>query len=162
MNFRTIIETSLIVIKIVKINAQKLINEILILDNQRKSLLKFANTTNILISIENENTTSQPTTENGKENSKSIKVKEKFILVGDSIVSGVNGKGLSTDKFTTFVRNIPDVTSDDKVHHTHTIPFAEKNPKTLIVDPGASDIYKNIDTNGNYEKIYNYGKANAS
>ena len=42
-----------------------------------------------------------------KENSKSIKVKEKVILVGDSIVSGVNGKGLSTDKFTTVVCDIP-------------------------------------------------------
>ena len=66
----------------------------------------------------------------GKENSKSIKVKEKVILVGDSIVSGVNGKGLSTDKFTAVVRDIPGATSDDMVHHT--IPFAEKNPKKLL------------------------------
>ena len=42
---------------------------------------------------------------NGKENSKSIKKKEKVILVGDSIVSGVNGKDLSTDKFTNLNKN---------------------------------------------------------
>ena len=84
---------------------------------------------------------------NGKENSKSIKVKEKAILVGDSIVSGVNGKGLSTDKFTTVVRDIPGATSDDMVHHT--IPFAERNPKKLIVHAGTNDIYRNIDTIGN-------------
>ena len=68
--------------------------------------------------------------------------------------------GLSTDKFTTVVRDIPGATSDDMVHHT--IPFAEKNPKKLIVHAGTNDIYRNIDTIGNYEKIYNYVKANAS
>ena len=54
---------------------------------------------------------------NGKK-TKSIKSKRKSILVGDCIVSGVNRKGLSTDKFTTVVRDIPGVTSDDMVHHT--------------------------------------------
>ena len=44
------------------------------------------------------------------------KVKEKVILVG-----GVNGKRLSTDKFTTSVHNIPGATSDDTVHH-NSIP----------------------------------------
>ena len=55
---------------------------------------------------------------------------------------------------------IPTATSDDMVHHT--IPFAEKKPKNLIVDAGTNDIYSNIDTIGNYEKIYNYVKTNAS
>ena len=68
---------------------------------------------------------------NGKENSQSIKVKEKVILVGDSIVSGVNGKGLSTDKLTTVACDIPGATSDNMVHRT--ISFAEKNPKIFIV-----------------------------
>ena len=45
---------------------------------------------------------------NGKENTKSIKAKE-VILAGQSIISGVNGKGLSTDKFVTVVRDIPSV-----------------------------------------------------
>ena len=44
----------------------------------------------------------------------------------------------------------------------HTIPFAEKNPKKPIVHAGTNDIYSNIDTIGNYEKIYNYVKTNAS
>ena len=108
-----------------------------------KSLLKSANTTSMLISVEKENT---------------IKVKEKVILVGDSI-SGVNGKGLSTDKFTTVVCDIPGATSDDIVHLT--IPFAEKNPEKLIVYAGTNDIYRNMNTIGKYEKIYNYVKANA-
>ena len=95
-----------------------------------------------------------------KENSKSIRVKEKFILVGDSIVSGVNGKGLPTDKFTTVVRDISGATSDDMVHHT--TPFAKKNLEKLIVHASINDIYTNIDTIGNCEKIYNYVKANAS
>ena len=98
----------------------------------------------MLISVEKENT---------------IKVKEKVILVGDSI-SGVNGKGLSTDKFTTVVCDIPGATSDDMVHHT--IPFAEKNPKKLIVHADTNDIYSNVDTIGNYEEIYNYVKTNSS
>ena len=55
-----------------------------------KSLLKHANTTNIHISIEKENTTLQALTGNGKENSKYIKTKEKIILAGDSIESGIN------------------------------------------------------------------------
>ena len=38
----------------------------------------------------------------------------------------------------------------------HTIPFAEKNPKKLTVHADTNDIYNNIDTIGNYEKIYNY------
>ena len=46
------------------------------------------------------------------------------MLVGDSIVSGINGKGLSADKFTNVVYDIPGVGSDDMVHHT--ISFAEK------------------------------------
>ena len=45
---------------------------------------------------------------NGKENTKSIRAKE-VILAGESIISGVNGKGLSTDKFATVVRDIPSV-----------------------------------------------------
>ena len=45
---------------------------------------------------------------NRKENTKSIKAKE-VILAGESIISGVNGKGLSTDKFATVVRDIPSV-----------------------------------------------------
>ena len=45
---------------------------------------------------------------NGKENTKSVKAKE-VILAGQSIISGVNGKGLSTDKFVTVVRDIPSV-----------------------------------------------------
>ena len=58
---------------------------------------------------------------NGKESTKSIKVKEKVILVGDSFVSGVNGKGLSKDKFTTVVRHITGARSDDMAHHTITL-----------------------------------------
>ena len=50
---------------------------------------------------------------NGKENTKSITLKEKVILVGDSIISGVKGKSLSKDKFTTVVRKIPGETTDD-------------------------------------------------
>ena len=56
-----------------------------------------------------------------------MKVKEKVKLVGDSIVSGVNRKGLSSDKFATVVRDIPDATSDDMAHHK--ISFAEKTLK---------------------------------
>ena len=46
-----------------------------------KSLLKSANITNILISIEKENTTLQAPSGNKKENSKSIKVKKKLSLL---------------------------------------------------------------------------------
>ena len=56
--------------------------------------------------------------------------------------------------------DIPGAMSDDMVHYT--IPFPEKNPKKLIVQADASDIYSNIETTGNYEKIYNYVKINAS
>ena len=87
-------------------------------------------------------------------------MKEKVILVGDSFVSGVNGKGLSKDKFATVVCHIPGATSDDVAHHT--ITFAEKNPKRLIVHASTNDIYSNIDNTGNYEKIYNHVKTNAT
>ena len=68
-----------------------------------KLLLKSANTTSAPITIGNENTTFEAPAGNGKVNTKSIKEKEKVILVGDSIVSGINGTGLSTDKFMTVV-----------------------------------------------------------
>ena len=55
-----------------------------------KSLLKSGNTTNVPIIIGNENTALEVSPGNGKENIKSIKVKEKVILVVDSIASGVN------------------------------------------------------------------------
>ena len=51
-------------------------------------------------------------------------------------------EGLCTDKFTASVRDIPGATSDDMVHHT--IPFAKKNLKKLIVHAGTNDIYSNI------------------
>ena len=127
---------------------------------QSKSLQKSANTTDVPITIEKENTALQTPPGNGKENSKSIKIKEKVILVGDSIVSGINGKGLSRDKFTTVVRDIPGATSDDMVHHT--IPYAEKNPEKITVYAGNNDVYKNTDPIRNCEKINNYVKANAS
>ena len=44
------------------------------------------------------------------------------------------------------------------VHHTS--PFAEKNPKKLIVHAVTYDIYSNIETSGNYGKIYNYVEIN--
>ena len=72
-----------------------------------KSLLKPANTTNVPITTENENTALKAPTGNEKVNTKSIKAKEKVILVGDSIVSDINAKALSTDKFTTVVCDIP-------------------------------------------------------
>ena len=120
-----------------------------------KSLLQSANTAIVPITIGNKNTALKALTGNGKVNTKSVKV----VLVGDSIVSGINGKGLSTDKFTTVVCDIPGATSDDIVHLT--IPFAEKNPEKLIVYAGTNDIYRNMNTIGKYEKIYNYVKANA-
>ena len=43
----------------------------------------------------------------------------------------------------------------------HSITFAEKNPKKLIVRAGNNDIYSNTDTIENYDKLYNYVKANA-
>ena len=94
-----------------------------------KSLLKSANTTNVPITVGNENTALEAPTENGKVNT----------LVGDSIVSGINGKGLSTDKFTTVVHDIPGATSDDMVYHK--TPFAEKK---LIFHACANDFYSNI------------------
>ena len=72
-----------------------------------KSLLKPANTTNVPITTENENTALKAPTGNEKVNTKSIKAKEKVILVGDSIASDINAKALSTDKFTTVVCDIP-------------------------------------------------------
>ena len=43
-----------------------------------------------------------------------------------------------------------------------TISFAEKNSKKLIAHAATNDIYRNIHIIGNYAKIYNYVKANAS
>ena len=63
-------------------------------------------------------------------------------------------------KFKTVVLAIPGAMPDAMVHHT--ISFVEKNPKKLIVVRDTKDIDRNIDTIGNYEKIYNYVKANAS
>ena len=107
-----------------------------------KLLLKSANTTSAPITIGNENTTFEAPAGNEKVCTKSIKAKEKVILVGDSIASGINGKDLSTDKFATVVLDIPGATSDDMVHHT--IPFAERNPIKLIAHPGTKDICSNI------------------
>ena len=68
----------------------------------------------------------------GKEISKSIKVIEKVILAGDSIVSGVNGKDLSTDRFTIILRDIPGATSDDMVRGNQA-PFMTKElSKTIL------------------------------
>ena len=78
-----------------------------------------ANTTNVPMTIGNENTALKAPTGNEKVNTKSIKVQGNVaivgdsiasglnvVIVGDSIVSGLNGKSLSTDKFTTVVCDI--------------------------------------------------------
>ena len=71
-----------------------------------KLLRKYDNTTNVPITTGNKNIALEAPPGNGKVNTKSIKVKGKLILDGDSIVSGISGKGLSTDKFTAVVRDI--------------------------------------------------------
>ena len=76
-----------------------------------KSLLQSANTAIVPITIGNKSTALKALTGNGKENTKSVKV----VLVGDSIVSDINGKGLSTNKFTTVARNIPELSGKEKI-----------------------------------------------
>ena len=91
-----------------------------------KLLLKSANTTSAPITIGNENTTFEAPPGNGKVNTKSIKGKEKVILVGDSIVSGINGTGLSTDTFMTVVCDIPGATSDDMVWQRKNFTYMKR------------------------------------
>ena len=57
-----------------------------------------------------------------------MNVKEKVILVGDSIDSGVNEKGFSTDKFSIIARDVLGATSNDMAYHI--INFTEKHKKT--------------------------------
>ena len=74
----------------------------------------------------------------------------------------VSGKGLSIDTFITVTVfcDIPGATTDDMFHHK--ISLAEKTHKKRIIHVGTNNIYSNIDTIGNCQKIYNYVKTNAS
>ena len=71
----------------------------------------------------------------------------------------VSGKGLSIDTFITVTVfcDIPGAATDDMFHHK--ISLAEKTHKKRIIHVGTNNIYSNIDTIGNCEKIYNYVKT---
>ena len=82
-----------------------------------------------------------------------------LIIVGDSIVSGINRKELSTENFKTIVCDIPGATSQDMVMMlalNHKI-----NHKMLIIHVRTSKIANDINTIENFGKIYNYAKNHA-
>ena len=60
-----------------------------------------------------------------------MKEKDKLIIVGDSIVSGLNETVVSTEKLETIVRYILGATTQGMVHHAMLFLLLIKIPKFL-------------------------------
>ena len=76
----------------------------------------------------------------------------KVEIIGDSMLNGLNDKGLN--KFGNVkTRKYPGCTTKDLIHHA--IPTIEKKPNVIICHSGTNDITNKVDTISNYQIIVN-------
>ena len=65
-------------------------------------------------------------------------------MVGDSILNGINKKGLSKKRHIVKVRSHPGATSEDLVDHIK--PVARRKPDMVILHVGTNDISNDVKT----------------
>ena len=87
-------------------------------------------------------------TENKKNKQNTLKVE----IIGDSMLNGLNDKGLCKNG-NVITRKYPGCSTKDLIHHA--IPTIEKKPEVIICHCGTNDITNKIDTIANYQTIIN-------
>ena len=86
--------------------------------------------------------------------------KKSIIVVGDSILNGINENGLSKHAKThnVKVRADPGATSRDLIDHIK--PVARRKPSLIVVNVGTNDITNNVDTEEMLQTLVNDVKKN--
>ena len=79
--------------------------------------------------------------------------KKRILLIGDSIINGIQEKGLSS-KHNTRIRRCPCDTTKDLVDHIK--PIARKWPDLVLIHFGTNDITNSIDTEEFMQKVIDY------
>ena len=88
----------------------------------------------------------QPNTicDNNESGNKNI-VKKKVVIIGDSIIGGINKKGMQNiPNKDVKVKCHPGATTDDPIDHLN--PVLRKNPDIIIVHGGTNDLCHEVDT----------------
>ena len=70
--------------------------------------------------------------------------KKRVIIVGDSILNGINEKGLTKKNHTVKVRPHPGATTEDLVDHIK--PVARRKPNMVILHIGSNDLTNGVNT----------------
>ncbi len=79
------------------------------------------------------------------------------VVLGDSMMNGIESKGISSKNVKTLVRSFSGATSSDMIDFTK--PFIDKKPDLLFLHYGTNDLTKGINnTIDNFEKVINIAK----
>ena len=90
-------------------------------------------------------------------NETQVKFVQNVVVCGDSIVNGLDSKGLSNKEMKTVVRSFPGATSRDMVDFIK--PHIKSKPDVFILHVGTNDMTKNVSsTYKNIESIIKYVK----
>ena len=86
-------------------------------------------------------------------------VKKQAVIIGDSILNGVNERGIKSKHFSVSIQPYSGANSNDIVDYIK--PIIRKSPDDIIIHMGTNDLKKNINTIENLEKICDYSKNNS-
>ena len=122
------------------------------LNNQNKSLKSSSNNNQHqnASSFESESLADMSSKQSSFKNSK-IESKKDVIIIGDSMLNGINEESLSDDRFKVKVKNHSGATTEDICDFIK--PEVRKKPDIIIVHAGTNDITNNTKSFENYKKI---------
>ena len=86
-----------------------------------------------------------------------IESKKDVIIIGDSMLNGINEEGLSDDRYKVKVKNHSGATTEDICDFIK--PEVRKKPDIIMVHAGANDIKNTTKSFENYKKITNIIKS---
>lgn len=105
----------------------------------------------------NQKTAKSPSRKSVSENKNHAQSKKNVIIIGDSMLNGINEKGFKHNKVK--VRAHPGATSEDLYHFIK--PSVHKKPDIIILHAGTNDIPNDLKTIDNIKKIDDYIKVNS-
>ena len=82
-------------------------------------------------------------TKDASENT-SEREKKKITIIGDSMLNGMNDRGLNNKKIKVWVKNYPGANTEDILDHLK--PALRRNPELIIIHSGTIDIMDDNDT----------------
>ena len=89
--------------------------------------------------------------------SKNSQKNENIVIIGDSMINGLNAKGFKDRKV--LIKAHPGATTEDLIHYIK--PVVNKKPNKIIIHCGTNDIPKDIKSIDNYKQIDDYIKINS-